>query len=67
MPETAIYEIDYEYHSTSSFAFDEMHAKAIVEAPKNISFKELDNLCFGKIPGFWNLNRFNEVYVRKLV
>ena len=67
MEKTALYEIDYEYHSKSSFAFDKMHATEIVEAPENISFKELDKLCFGKIPGFWNLNNYRQVNVVKLV
>ena len=67
MPETAFYKIDFRHHSSMSFAFDEMHAAEIVEAPENISFKELDQLCYEKIPGFWGLNNFKRTYVRKLV
>lgn len=67
MPETCIYKLDYQHHSTLSFAFDIMHATEIVEASKNIGFKELETLCRQKIPGFWALNNFKEVYVRKLV
>ena len=67
MKKTALYMIDYEYHGRSSFVFNQMHATDIVEAPENISFKELDKLCFGKIPGFWNLNSYRQVNVVKLV
>lgn len=67
MPETCIYKLDYQHHSSSSLAWDEMHATEIVEAPKNIYFKDLETLCRQKIPGFWSLNDFKEVYVRKLV
>lgn len=67
MEKTALYMIDYEYRGRSSFAFDRMHQIDIVEAPENISFKELDKLCFGKIPGFWNLNDYRQVNVIKLV
>ena len=34
--DTCIYEIDYEYHSNSSFMLDVHHMKALVEAPKGI-------------------------------
>lgn len=51
MPETCFYKIDYQHHSSTSFAFDEMHAAAIVEAPKDIYFDKLDSLCRQKIPG----------------
>lgn len=67
MLETTIYKLDYQHHSTLSFAFDQMHATEIVEAPKNIYFKDLESLCRSKIPGFWHLNSFKEVNVRKLV
>jgi len=67
MPETCFYKLDYQYHSNSSFAFDEMHATEIVEAPKDICFKDLETLCRQKIPGFWSLNDFKKVYARKLV
>lgn len=67
MPETCFYEIDYQYHSSTSFAFDKMHVSAIVEAPRDISFDKLDSLCRQKIPGFWSLNNFSQVYIRKLV
>ena len=67
MPETCIYKLDYQYHSSSSLAWDEMHATEIVEAPKNIGFRELETLCRQKIPGFWSLNNFKEVNVWKLV
>lgn len=67
MPETTIYKLDYQHHSTLSFAFDQMHATEIVEAPKNINFRDLESLCRSKIPGFWHLNSFRKVYVRKLV
>lgn len=67
MPETCFYKIDYQHHSSMSFAFDEMHVTAIVEAPKDIYFDKLDSLCRQKIPGFWSLNKFSQVYIRKLV
>jgi len=67
MPETCIYKLDYQHHSSLSFAWDEMHATEIVEAPKDISHKDLDSLRRQKIPGFWHLNNFKKVYVRKLV
>lgn len=67
MPETWFYMLDYQYHSSTSFAFDQMHATAIVEAPKDIYFDKLDSLCRQKIPGFWSLNKFRQVYIHKLV
>lgn len=67
MENTAFYKIDFQYHSSTSFAFDEMHATEIVEAPKNISYDKLSELCIKNIPGFWHLNNFKKTYVRKLV
>jgi len=67
MPETEFYKIDFRHNSSMSLAFDELHATEIVEAPKNISFKELEQLCYDKIPGFHGLNSFKTAYVRKLV
>lgn len=67
MAKTAFYKIDFKHHSSLSFAFDEMHATEFVVAPENISFKELEQLCYDKIPGFWGLNSFEQIYVRKLV
>ena len=67
MPETAFYKIDFQYHSSMSLAFDEMHATEIVEAPENINKLELSELCRKNIPGFWHLNSFKKTFVRKLV
>lgn len=66
MAKTAFYRIDFQHHSSTSLAFDEMHATEIVEAPENISYSELSELCRNNIPGFWHLNNFKKTYVRKL-
>lgn len=67
MPETAFYKIDFQHHSSTSLAFDRMHATEIVEAPADISYSKLSELCRENIPGFWHLNNFKRTYVRKLV
>lgn len=67
MKKTALYMIDYEYHSNSSFAFDEMHRTAIVEAPENVTIQKLRNLCYAKIPGCFTVNSYRRVDVIKLV
>ena len=66
MAKTTFYQIDFMRHSSMSFAFDETHVIEIVEAPENISYSELSELCRKNIPGFWHLNNFNMTYVRKL-
>lgn len=67
MPETCLYKINFQRYSSMSFVFDEMHVIAVVEAPKGICFDTLESLCCKKIPGFWSLNKFSELYVRKLI
>ncbi len=67
MPETCIYKIDYQYHSSFSLGFDESHMIDYVEAPKNIWRDQLETLCHRHIPGFFSLNSFHAIGVRKLV
>lgn len=63
MPETCFYTLDYQYHSNSSFAFDEMHATEIVEAPKDICFKDLETLCRAKIHEDLKIDRWEKIDV----
>lgn len=56
--ETCIYEVDYEYHSHTSFAFDEAHATVLVEAPRSIYPWTIEEFCRKNIDGFYRLNSF---------
>lgn len=64
---TALYMIDYQYRSKSSFAFDETHRIDVVEAPENATAREIRNLCYAKIPGCFAVNSYRRVDVVKLV
>ena len=65
--DTCIYEIDYQYHSHFSMAFDEDHVRALVEAPKGLWKDQLEKLCRDKFQGFAWLNAAREVNIVKLV
>lgn len=65
--ETCIYRVTYEYHSMSSFAFDNSNAVVYVEARKNIWRDELEKLCQQKFDGFCFIRSVEPIHVTKLL
>lgn len=65
--ETCIYKVDYVYHSLASFAFDNQHAIAYVEAPKNIFPWVMEKIMHQKFDRCWKVNSFEKIEIVKLV
>ena len=65
--ETCLYEVVFERHCSWSMAFDNMSAKRLVEAPKEIFQWDLEKLLSKKIDGFCRLRSFCKVEPLKLV
>lgn len=61
--EMTIYKVDYQYRSSCSMVFDNMHAIAYVEAPKGMWPWDLRKKLEDK---FGIVNSFNEICVMPL-
>ena len=61
--ETCIYEVNYNYRSRVSMAFDNAHAIVHVKAPKNITRRELETLLFKKDNGIIFINKFYPISI----
>lgn len=64
--ETCIYKVDYQHISRCSWAFDNMHAVAYVEAEKGISKGKLEILMHSKFKECHMINCFYPIDIVKL-